>query len=89
MLLYYLLLVNIITFVVYGLDKRKARRKEWRISENALLSLAIIGGSPAALLAMSVFKHKTKKNKFRLGIPIILILQIAAIIYFLNLITKH
>lgn len=85
LLLYYLLIVNLLTFILYGLDKQKARRRKWRISEATLLLLAALGGSPAALLAMSLFRHKTLHKKFRYGIPAILIVQLAivAIVYFL------
>jgi len=76
-LLCFLLAVNLLTFIAYGIDKRKARRKKWRIPESTLILLAIFGGSPAALLAMHLFHHKTLHNKFRYGIPLILLLQVA------------
>jgi len=79
-LVYYLVAVNVVTFVVYGLDKWKARRGRWRIPEAALMWLAVLGGSPAALLAMWLFRHKTKHNKFRYGVPIILVVQVAVVI---------
>ena len=78
---YYLLSVNALTFIAYGIDKWKARHGRWRIPEATLLLLAVLGGSPAALLAMRLFRHKTLHRKFRLGIPAILIVQLAAIIY--------
>ncbi|MBR0073503.1 MAG: DUF1294 domain-containing protein [Bacteroidales bacterium] len=74
---YYIGAINVVTFVVYGLDKWKARRGRWRIPEAALLWLAVLGGSPAALLAMWLFRHKTKHNKFRYGVPVILAVQVA------------
>lgn len=73
----YLVVINIVTFFVYGLDKWKARRAKWRIREAALLTLAVLGGSVGAWLGMNVWRHKTKHAKFKYGIPIILILQIA------------
>lgn len=76
-LLCFLLAVNLLTLIAYGIDKRKARRKKWRIPESTLILLAIFGGSPAALLAMHLFHHKTLHNKFRYGIPLILLLQVA------------
>ena len=76
LLVYYLVAINVVTFVVYGLDKWKARRGRWRIPEAALLWLAVLGGSPAALLAMWLFRHKTKHNKFRDGVPMILAVQV-------------
>ena len=81
--LYYLLAVNLLTFVIYGIDKWKARHDRWRVREVSLLLLAALGGSPAALLAMKVFRHKTQHKKFRYGVPAILVAQMAAIAFFL------
>lgn len=72
----WLILINIITFVIYALDKYKAVRHLWRIPEKTLIFLAIIGGSPAALLAMYTIRHKTRHIKFTLGVPVILVVQI-------------
>ena len=77
MILLYLSIVNIIAFAVYGIDKSKARKHQWRISENMLILLAALGGSIGALLAMNIFHHKTKHVKFFIGVPAILIMQIA------------
>ena len=78
-LLYYLIAVNVVTFLVYGIDKWKAKHGSWRISEAALLLLAIIGGSIGALLGMKVWHHKTQHKKFKYGLPLILLAQIALI----------
>ncbi len=75
--LYYLLVVNLLTFISYGIDKWKARHNRWRIPEATLLLLAALGGSIGALLAMKVFRHKTQHKKFRYGVPAILIVQMA------------
>lgn len=75
--LYYLLAVNLLTFISYGIDKWKARHNRWRIPEATLLLLAALGGSIGALLAMKVFRHKTQHKKFRYGVPAILIVQLA------------
>ena len=83
LILYYLLAVNVLTFIVYGFDKRKARRKRWRIPETTLLGLAVIGGSVGAWIAMHIFHHKTLHNKFRYGIPVIFLLQTALALYLL------
>ena len=72
----YLLIINIFTFLLYGADKYKARRGEWRIKEAVLLGLAAIGGSPAAWIAMYMFHHKTKKSKFYIGVPVILVVHV-------------
>ena len=74
--LLYLIVINISTFILFGMDKRKAVNKKWRIPESTLLGLSIIGGSVGSFLGMNLFKHKTKKFYFKFGLPIILILQI-------------
>ena len=80
---YYLIIINILTFLVYGIDKWKARNGKWRISEATLLLLAVIGGSVGAWAGMSVWHHKTLHKKFRYGVPLILIIQVALIIFML------
>lgn len=75
-MLIYLTFVNIIAFIVYGVDKRKARKNQWRIPEKKLLFLAIIGGSVGSLTGMYIFHHKTLHKKFTVGVPVILMLQI-------------
>ena len=72
----YLVIVNIIAFGMYGIDKQKAIKKQWRIPEAQLLAVAAIGGSAGALLGMQFFHHKTRKWKFRLGVPMILAVQL-------------
>ena len=83
LLLYYLLAINLLTFVLYGIDKYKAKHKHWRIPEAVLLWLAVLGGSPAALVAMHLFHHKTLHKKFRYGVPLILIVQIVLVLLIL------
>ena len=103
-LLYYLIVINVVTFLVYGIDKWKAvnqrgqnqtrlsyaERKQprpkvkakqgsWRISEVSLLILAVIGGCIGALLGMKIWHHKTMHKKFKYGLPMILLAQIALI----------
>ena len=86
MLIYYLLAVNVLTFIVYGVDKWKARRGRWRVPEASLLGLAALGGSVGAWLAMQLFRHKTQKKKFRYGVPVLFVLQVAAVVLFINMI---
>ena len=76
----YLAVVNVVTFLVYGIDKLKARRSHWRVPESTLLILAAIGGSVGALLGMLVFRHKTRHRKFTIGVPLILIAQVALLV---------
>lgn len=72
----YLLAINVVTFFVYGIDKWKARHKRWRVSEAALLVLALLGGSVGAWLGMYVWRHKTLHKKFKYGVPLILLAQV-------------
>ena len=83
-MLYYLFAINLITFLAFGLDKFKAERDMWRISEKALLSLCVIGGSIGGLAGMYTFRHKTLKPLFKYGVPAILIIQLAAVIIWLK-----
>ena len=77
----YLVIINVVTFIVYGIDKWKAKHAKWRVPEATLLFLAIIGGSIGAWLGMKVWHHKTLHKKFRYGIPIIILLQVALLIF--------
>ncbi|MCR5642814.1 MAG: DUF1294 domain-containing protein [Prevotella sp.] len=84
-LLYYLTGINVLTFLVYGIDKWKAWKNMWRISEATLLILAIIGGCIGALSGMKVWHHKTMHKKSKYGVPLILPAQITlAVVYALH-----
>ncbi|MBO5706785.1 MAG: DUF1294 domain-containing protein [Bacteroidaceae bacterium] len=80
-IIYYLLIVNAVAFIVYGIDKLKARKGRWRISEATLLLLALVGGSIGSWLGMKVWHHKTMHRKFQYGLPTILLLQLAIAVY--------
>ena len=82
-IVYILICINVLTFLVYGIDKWKAKQGSWRISEATLLTLAVVGGSIGALLGMKVWHHKTMHKKFKYGLPLILLAQIA-LIYFIE-----
>ena len=82
-ILAYLLIVNAVAFMLMLIDKIKAKKNLWRIRESTLMLWAAIGGSIGALAGMYTFRHKTLHRKFTIGIPAILILQIAAVIYIL------
>lgn len=83
--LYYLLVVNTLTFLLYGIDKYKAKKVRWRISEATLLMMAVIGGSIGAWAGMRLWHHKTMHKKFKYGIPLIILLQVALVFYLHNL----
>ena len=76
-LLLYFAVINIVAFFLYGIDKWKARHDKWRVTEARLLSVALLGGSFGAFLGMKVWHHKTQHPKFRVGLPLILILHLA------------
>ena len=81
--LIYLAVINVVTFFMYGIDKWKAKKSKWRIRETALLGLAVLGGSIGAWLGMKVWHHKTQHKKFKYGVPAIIIVQLALIVYFI------
>ena len=78
----YLILINLITFVAMYIDKKKAEKDKWRIKEETLLILALIGGSIGGICGMYKFRHKTQKPRFFIGFPFILIMQIVIAVYF-------
>ena len=79
----YLVVINVIAFLAMGIDKWKAKREAWRIPESTLMSLVLLGGGIGGIAGMYTFRHKTKKPKFFIGFPAILIVQIVIIIYLL------
>ena len=81
-LLLYLAIINIAGYAIMAIDKSKAKKHKWRISERNIFIAATLGGSVGVLGGMKHFRHKTKHNKFVYGIPAILILQIAVGCYF-------
>ena len=76
----YFIAINLVGFIAMAVDKSKAKRRARRISEKTLLTLALIGASPGVWIAMYVFHHKTKKRKFSIGLPGILIMQILLVL---------
>ena len=77
----YLVLVNAAALALMLVDKQKARRGVWRISERSLIGIALIGGSIGAIIGMYLFRHKTRHLKFSLGLPLILAVQIVFLLY--------
>ncbi|MBQ1877612.1 MAG: DUF1294 domain-containing protein [Erysipelotrichaceae bacterium] len=84
-LLWYLLAVNVITLLVFGLDKWKAKNDRYRIKIVTLLGLCFIGGGIGGLLGMKLFNHKTNKNYFYAGVPLILLLHAVILVFLMNL----
>lgn len=80
-ILIYFLVMNIITFLLMGYDKHEAKVNQWRISEKALFLFCLFGGSIGGICGMYAFRHKTQKWYFKIGFPLILIIQIGIIIY--------
>ena len=83
-LVIYLIGINLLTFLLYGIDKWKAQHKKWRIPEDILLFLPIIGGSLGALLAMAIFHHKTRHRRFLIVVPLVLVAQVIFLILYLT-----
>ena len=79
----YLLAINVITFLAMGFDKYKAKKGHWRTKENTLLTFVFLGGGIGGIIGMYYFRHKTKKPKFYIGFPAILILELLFGIYVL------
>ena len=77
----YLIIINIVGFFAMGIDKWKAKKNAWRIPENTLFSITVLGGGIGTIAGMYTFRHKTQKLKFTIGIPAILILEIILIVY--------
>lgn len=80
----YLLILNALGLIAMYVDKRRSIKKQWRISEKALILLAALGGSLGIYLGMYSFRHKTKHKKFTLGVPIIIIIQLIIFPLFAN-----
>ena len=77
----YLLVINILGFLAMGFDKWKAKKGRWRIPEDSLFMFTILGGGTGTIAGIYIFRHKTKKAKFTIGMPVILILEILLFIY--------
>ena len=80
-ILLYFIIINVIGFLAMAIDKWKAKNNAWRIPENTLFSITVLGGGIGTIAGMYVFRHKTKKPKFTIGMPVILVLEIVLVIY--------
>ena len=78
----YLAIINIAAFAAMGIDKLKAKKRAWRIPEATLFLLVIFGGSLGGILGMFLFRHKTRHWYFVVGMPLILLMQIAAVVFY-------
>ncbi|MEG0137997.1 MAG: DUF1294 domain-containing protein [Bacilli bacterium] len=78
----YLITINIISYLLCYIDKKKSIKNKWRISENTLLFTSLIGGSLGMILSMTIHRHKTKKLKFKIIVPLLLVLWITMILYY-------
>ena len=79
--IFYLLIINAVGALAMLIDKIKARKKLWRIPEATLIAIAAIGGSIGVLAGMYLFRHKTRHAKFYIGVPVILVIQLAVLYY--------
>lgn len=80
-LIIYLLVINVVAFLIFGWDKLQARKNRWRISERTLFLSALLGGGLGGIAGMKVWHHKTRKWYFKFGIPLIVVLQMGAVLY--------
>ncbi|WP_251861738.1 DUF1294 domain-containing protein [Clostridium sp. Marseille-Q2269] len=81
MIKYYFILLNLLGFLSMYIDKEKAKANKWRIKENTLLFICILGGSIGSYIGMKTFRHKTKHIKFKYGIPFIILVQLIVVLY--------
>ena len=83
-ILIYLLLINIIAFITYGVDKKKAVSNKWRIQEKTLIGLSVLGGGIGSLLGMMVWHHKTRKPVFMILVPLFMVVWVILIAFLLR-----
>ena len=79
-ILLYLLIINIVTFLMMYIDKKRAKWWKWRIKESTLFTLVFLGGGIGGILGMRLFRHKTKKTRFIIGFPLIIVVQIICVV---------
>ena len=80
----YYLCMNIIAFILYGLDKKYSREGRWRIPEKTLLGIAMIGGAAGAWIGMQTFRHKTKHLSFRVLVPVVVLVHVGIIVFMIR-----
>ncbi|MEG0260910.1 MAG: DUF1294 domain-containing protein [Lysinibacillus sp.] len=84
-LMAYMAIVSVVLLILMGMDKSKATKQEWRIAEQTLFTLAIFGGAVGGVLGMYLFRHKTRKNSFAFGFPLLAAIQIFIVVRLLNI----
>nr|WP_035509836.1 DUF1294 domain-containing protein [Halobacillus karajensis] len=84
LLIGYAIIINLLLFVMMGVDKRRSKRGSWRIREKKLWIFAMLGGAFGGWLGMSLFRHKTKHSSFQYGFPALTLFYIALVVYLLN-----
>ncbi|WP_456273800.1 DUF1294 domain-containing protein [Bacillus sp. AK031] len=77
LLLAYIVILNLTGFIIMGNDKTRAKKQQYRISESSLWKVAFLGGAIGSCIGMNVFRHKTKHNVFRYGLPLLSIVELA------------
>lgn len=82
-ILLYVIIINVIGFLAMFIDKKKAQHGSWRIAEKTLFTITLLGGGIGTILGMYAFRHKTKKLRFTIGFPVIVLSEIFVIVYFL------
>lgn len=80
----YVLSINLISFLAFGFDKHRANRNKWRLKNRLLLGLSFIGGAIGGLIGMNVFRHKTKKAYYKMGLPLMILMHILLLILIMN-----
>lgn len=80
----YYLLINLISYILMGVDKKRAKHGEWRIKESSLWFIAFIGGALGSYIGMKTFRHKTKHSSFKFGLPLLVLLHIGLFVYLFN-----
>lgn len=83
-LLAYIVVINIVTFLAFAYDKYRAKKDGWRIKNIFLLGLSFFGGSLGGLLGMKLIRHKSKKSYYRIGLPLMVLMQVLILVYFMN-----
>lgn len=83
-LLAYIFIINLASFFAFAYDKHKAKKNDWRIKNGSLLALSFMGGAVGGLFAMKIFRHKTQKTYYKVGLPLMILMQVLVLVYIMN-----